>query len=403
MRLCPRLMPALLPALACAPCFGAVDAAEPVKTTVGSFGSAGTDGGGRVPHRAAEDAGNQKAPPKEDALSDEKRIAAETFKNTDADRDGFICPKEWRGSLAGRMFQGVAKLSEPQQAEVEKAGKPAFEAADTDKDGRISKAEWEAAQEPKEHTAEKLAAGKFKPMGGNAGGAPAGRDQKPFTPTTDYRKENMLGFCVMINPEVFRHEAEAPKIRAELLRQLTEIRRVVPDGPLADMKKVRIWIEWDQNPGGAAEFHTSAAWLKEHGINPEKVGNVDLSNAGHFLDWSQKNQPWMVLHELAHARHLVVLGDGHAGVQAAYDHAVAARLYERVKYSDGTEKKAYALGNAKEYYAELSEAYFGKNDFFPFNREELKAFDSVGHRLMVDTWGLPKPANAAAKDAQATP
>jgi hypothetical protein len=28
-----------------------------------------------------------------------------------------------------------------------------------------------------------------------------------------------------------------------------------------------------------------------------------------------------------------------------------------------------------KYFADLTEAYFGKNDFFPFNREDLKKYD----------------------------
>ena len=49
----------------------------------------------------------------------------------------------------------------------------------------------------------------------------------------------------------------------------------------------------------------------------------------------------------------------------------------------------YALTNAKEYFAELSEAYFGRNDFYPFTRKELEKHDPAGYRLMRETWGNP--------------
>ena len=48
------------------------------------------------------------------------------------------------------------------------------------------------------------------------------------------------------------------------------------------------------------------------------------------------------------------------------------------------------MNNAKEYYAELTEAYFGKNDFFPFTRSDLEKHDPVGYQLMESTWGVAK-------------
>ena len=40
-----------------------------------------------------------------------------------------------------------------------------------------------------------------------------------------------------------------------------------------------------------------------------------------------------------------------------------------------------------EYFSEICEAYWGENDYAPFNYAELKEKDPVGFQLMVDTWG----------------
>jgi len=48
------------------------------------------------------------------------------------------------------------------------------------------------------------------------------------------------------------------------------------------------------------------------------------------------------------------------------------------------------LTNKKEYFSELTEAYFGRNDFYPFSRSDLKEYDPVGYQMMVDCWGLPE-------------
>jgi hypothetical protein len=97
----------------------------------------------------------------------------------------------------------------------------------------------------------------------------------------------------------------------------------------------------------------------------------------------------MILHELAHAYHILVFGDSNSGIEAVYQQAVASRLYESVYYIKGGKRKAYALTNAKEYFAELSEAYFGKNDFYPFTHTQLKKHDPVGYQMMEQVWGKP--------------
>jgi hypothetical protein len=67
--------------------------------------------------------------------------------------------------------------------------------------------------------------------------------------------------------------------------------------------------------------------------------------------------------------------------------------YDKVKRFTGrkiVEDEAYAMSNEKEYFAESTEAYFGKNDFFPFDRAELKSHDSAMHDLLEELWGVEK-------------
>jgi hypothetical protein len=52
--------------------------------------------------------------------------------------------------------------------------------------------------------------------------------------------------------------------------------------------------------------------------------------------------------------------------------------------------KHYGLSNAKEYFAESTEAYFGVNDFYPFVRAELREHDPRMFKLMVRVWGEVK-------------
>jgi hypothetical protein len=197
------------------------------------------------------------------------------------------------------------------------------------------------------------------------------------------------GFTVLVNPEAEKYADELKVAFEELDAQLKKICAVVPDKPLAALKKVKFWLEWQTKKNGAAEFHVSRGWLRDNGYNPEKAGGVEINNLKNFVDWSRKTQPWMILHELAHAYHFLTLGDKYAPLEAAYKQAMERKLYESVEFVGGGKRKAYATTSPAEYFAELSEAYFGKNDFAPFTRAELEKHDPVGFELMKKAWGEP--------------
>ena len=121
--------------------------------------------------------------------------------------------------------------------------------------------------------------------------------------------------------------------------------------------------------------------------SPEGWMNANLYAllAAHFPEDAE--QPCMVLHELAHAYHFLVLGEKNPEIAAAYRQAVESGSYESVDYAGGGKRRAYALVNEKEYFAEISEAYFGRNDFYPFTRADLQRHDPVGYELLRRLWG----------------
>lgn len=209
----------------------------------------------------------------------------------------------------------------------------------------------------------------------------------PDDPTSVYSKKTICGFTVMVHPSVEKHPKQAKAAFVELESQIKKICDLMPEKHLAKLRDVKIWMIWEKKKRGAAEFHPSPGWLKANGYNLDKVRHVEINNIRNFVDWSKRAQPWMLLHEMAHAFHYRVLGIGHEGVKAAYEQAKERKLYDSVEYANGKKRKAYALTNRMEYFAEISEAYFGKNDFFPFNREQLKEHDPVGFALMEKTWG----------------
>jgi hypothetical protein len=49
------------------------------------------------------------------------------------------------------------------------------------------------------------------------------------------------------------------------------------------------------------------------------------------------------------------------------------------------------MTNAMEYFAEATEAYFARNDFYPFDRDELKKHDPEMYALVEKLWGVSSP------------
>ncbi|MBX3425688.1 MAG: hypothetical protein KF688_08420 [Pirellulales bacterium] len=215
-----------------------------------------------------------------------------------------------------------------------------------------------------------------------------------YAPLSEYASETSAGFSVLVHRDVDADAELATKTRRELKRQLTEIVKVLPEHALVELRKVQIWVELNAKERGGAEYHVSRRWLTENGYNPAKTGGVEIANARNFVEWSAAAQPCMVLHELAHAWHFRVLGEDHAEIAAAYRNAMDRGLYDRVPYVAGGTQKAYATTNDKEYFAELSEAYYGKNDFFPFVRRELEKHDPQGFAAIRATWEAPVESRA---------
>jgi hypothetical protein len=168
-------------------------------------------------------------------------------------------------------------------------------------------------------------------------------------------------------------------------------------GLLAMLREVTLWFS-PEYPGvkPKAEYHPGAGWLREHGRDPAMVKAVEFTNARTF-ESETKRMPNFTLHELAHAYHDRVLerGFGNPEVQAAYERAKASRSYDQVErwFGNGrsnSRERAYAMTNPMEYFAETTEAFFSRNDFFPFTRDELKQHDPEMNALLAKLWGATK-------------
>lgn len=61
---------------------------------------------------------------------------------------------------------------------------------------------------------------------------------------------------------------------------------------------------------------------------------------------------------------------------------------EEVLAHTGHKVRAYAATTPMEYFAEGTEVYFDRNDFYPFVRAKLKEHDPVLDDLLEEIWGV---------------
>ena len=178
-------------------------------------------------------------------------------------------------------------------------------------------------------------------------------------------------------------------VLALLTSNLAMIETVLEPSVLAHLQTIRFWLEEDIPAFPGAVYHPSSEWLVNNGYPAYWAEGIQIGNAVNFLDWNSI-QPALILHEMAHVWHHQVLGYGQVEIGNAYTAAVASGIYDSVQYAGGGMQPAYALNNKQEYFAELTEAYFWENDFYPFTRSQLETFDPQGFTALENAWVTPE-------------
>jgi hypothetical protein len=223
-------------------------------------------------------------------------------------------------------------------------------------------------------------------LGGRSAAAEATKPE--FEPTSNYTPRDVRGWTVYVNHRLLEDQKELGDRTLELLGvKLYDIVRMAPGPAVEKLRRVPIWVEFAHPGHSCMCYHPLRKWLSENAFNPEKAGSVEIANAAAFLKWTHE-QPWMVLHELAHGYHHLFLGGyGNPEIAAMYEKAMDRGAYESVLHWDAKKVRAYAASNPQEYFAELSEAWFGANDFYPFVRAEVVEHDPEAARLLEKLWG----------------
>jgi len=206
--------------------------------------------------------------------------------------------------------------------------------------------------------------------------------------------QDIEGWTVHVDPALL--EGEYAEEGGDALRMLAghlqRISILIPEPQLTDMRGLEIWIE-RHHELGSMQYHPSVGWLRRNGYDPRLAKKVHIPRASALLSRQQLlKHPAVVLHELAHAYHDQCMEGGfnETSIVDAYKAAKEAGIYEEVMLYTGATVRHYALTNQMEYFAEGTEAYLYRNDFYPFVGAELRQHDPVLYDILKETWGSPR-------------
>jgi hypothetical protein len=206
------------------------------------------------------------------------------------------------------------------------------------------------------------------------------------------------GWTVRVDERLLRREHAGVGLRALRLLEsrLVAISFVVPEKALVKLRGVVVQLDYAHGELVPMQYHPDAGWLRENGYSERLAKCVHIPSVADFLDLRGiHGQPWVVLHELAHAYHDQVLGFEDARVAAAWRKFRDGGKYRNVLTVSGQRGEHYGLTDEKEFFAEMTEAYFGSNDFYPFVAGELREAEAEIYGLLGELWG-PLPGEALA-------
>jgi hypothetical protein len=209
-------------------------------------------------------------------------------------------------------------------------------------------------------------------------------------PQPDSRSpRDIEGWRVLVDDRLLEPSNEELGARAMrfLESKLFEIKAIVPRNRVDQLQQVTIVLDLSCGGLESMQYHPSDAWLTANGYPADLVKCVHLPKAVDVATPRNINeQPWVILHELAHAYHDQFLGFDHPEIMVAYQRYRDGGKGDATLLYDGQRVKHYALTDQKEFFAEMTEAFLGSNDFYPFNRAELLDTEPEIYRLLARIW-----------------
>ena len=211
-----------------------------------------------------------------------------------------------------------------------------------------------------------------------------------------FRKEVIGGWTVYFECPIEYTPNLMSTIRSELTSDLEYINLVLPEQILTRLQATQLFFVASNKAkprvmvtggGGVFMFPPPLGNLASENM-PEVYGGSIVIDAYKWSNTRRGQPAGLTLHELAHAWHCMnwPCFSNDPLIADAYEAAMTSGIYDLVDRNDGSRGKAYAASKKAEYFAELTEAWFWENDYYPYNREQLLTHDPVGAAAVEAAW-----------------
>ncbi len=215
-------------------------------------------------------------------------------------------------------------------------------------------------------------------------------------PPRKYTERVLSGWNVFVEQQLIDEDPAAAQLAiSKLATKLAEVAQALPAPAVKSLQEVKVFLLYGPKATGGGRsssfqyFRPGAP--KYSPYLDERMSNSVLIFSAYnynYLDalWSVKG----LVHELAHAWHLLHWKEKEPGIYDAWAAALKAGLYKSDVAADAKNIKTlrYAAQNQLEYFAELSAIYFVGCNYPPANQSELKAYDRAGFDMIERYWGV---------------
>ena len=219
-----------------------------------------------------------------------------------------------------------------------------------------------------------------------------GADNRKYVPTNKYDKRDIDGWKVYVNPQLAAQPGLCAAMVEILSYKLHVIDHFISEQGQQQLHQIPVWLEFGRK-GPYLQYCDDLGKLTAAGLNPDKLGAIEVADPQRMLNWAMLQQS-DVLHHVALAyydRHAKQGSELGKKITAAYEQAKTDGKYNSVLRFDGKRLPLPAMASEREYFAELMESYFLVNDHYPFIRCELNDQDPTGYKVIADLWeGNPR-------------
>jgi hypothetical protein len=221
--------------------------------------------------------------------------------------------------------------------------------------------------------------------------AESGEGESSWSWNCRFTSVDLEGWTVQVDKQLVADGAHqetgeaALRVLSDKLRELTVL---LPEEKLKRMQEMKIVMEYHNERLSSMQYHPSKQWLIENQHPEELHQAVHIPRASDLLGRLPiQHQPMVILHELSHAWHDQVLDFDHPEIMEVWEQFRKRTGDAECLHISGKMRQHYGMTNQKEFFAEMTESYFGCNDFYPFVRGELQRDYPEIFELLKKVWG----------------